>query len=117
MKRSQLKQLIKEELQNEITLKRPASRISSPEYKKFYQFAELCEYWDVNLNEDENLYFDPLNDFQFFYMLWNISPEMTWTPEYCIITDDEFEFLVKDVYELSDSQIQQVKAKIKEHSK
>jgi hypothetical protein len=119
MKKSELKQLIKEEIQNEIQTKRPGYVVKSPEYKKFHRFIELSEYWGTanDINDNGDVFFNPLNDFYFFYMLWNNALTKNWTPEYCLITNDEFEEMVHDNYELEDDEIEQVKAKFIEHSK
>ena len=120
MKKAQLKQLIKEEIQNEINLKTlGAFRVSSPEYKKFYQFIELSIYWTDetdSVNPTGQIYFDPLNDFYFFYLLWTASQKQNWTPNYCLLTSEDFENMIYD-NGLDENQIQQVKDKFKEHAK
>ena len=117
MKKSQLKQIIKEELQKEITVKPPQFTVSSPEYKKFYQLVELCNYWGVEYNEGGDIFFRPeLNDYYFFCLIHNASQQQNWTPNYCRLTDEDFEEMVENYY-LNESQIQQVKDKFREHSR
>jgi len=118
MKKSQLKQIIKEELQKEITVK-PLSTLTvfSPEYKKFYQLVELCDYWGVEHNEEGSILFNPeLNDYYFFCLIYTASQKQNWTPNYCRLTVEDFEEMVEN-YNLDESEIQQVKDKFQEHSR
>ena len=115
-----LKRLIKEEIQKEIQVKPPGYIVNSPEYKKFYQLIDLMGYWGVDgdINPEGNVYFDPfLNDFYFFYMLWTSTQKQNWTPNYCLLTNDDYETMISDHYRLDENDIEQIKAKFKEHSK
>jgi hypothetical protein len=121
MKKSELKQLIKETL-HEIKVVNPKNiySVSSPEYKKFYQYVELTNYWspDTSVNPEGDVYFDPLNDFYFFYMIYNTASENNWGPDRCIITKEDFEEML-DNYGLDEEEdkdkIEQIKAKFREH--
>lgn len=118
MKISELKQLIKEEIQNEIQVKRSGYMVNSSEYKKFYQLIDLSTYWgvDESINSEGEIHFNPLNDFYFFDMLWSCAQKQNWTPNYCLLTNDDFETMVYD-YNLNDDEVAQVKNKFTEHSK
>jgi hypothetical protein len=121
MKKSELKQLIKETL-HEIKVVNPKNTysVSSPEYKKFYQYVELTNYWspDTSVNPEGDVYFDPLNDFYFFYMIYTVADENNWGPDRCIITGKNFEDML-DSYGLDEEEdkdkIEQIKAKFREH--
>ena len=120
MNKNRLKQLIKEEIQKEIQVKRPGYIVNSPEYKKFYQLIDLSEYWGVeeSINPEGDVRFDPfLNDFYFFCMLWMSTQKQNWTPNYCLLTNDDYEAMISDHYRLDENDIEQIKAKFKEHSK
>jgi hypothetical protein len=123
MKKSELQQIIKEELQKEIKINKPNQIyvINSQEYKNFYQLTRWCNYWDVDFNPEGNIYF-PLNDFDFFYMIYNITTDEQWTPDRCTITSDDLEEM-KMNYGLDDDEDisnieknEQLEAKLKEHS-
>lgn len=119
MNKNRLKQFIKEEIQKEIQIKRPGYIVNSPEYKKFYQLIDLMDYWgiDGDVNPEGDVHFDPLNDFYFFYMLWTSAQKQNWTPNYCHLTNNDFEEMIHDNYSLDEDDIEQVKAKFIEHSK
>jgi hypothetical protein len=116
MKKSQLEQIIKEELQKEITVKPSLSlAVFSSEYKKFYQLVELCDYWGVEYNAGNSILFNPeLNDYYFFCLIHNVAQKQNWTPNYCRLTTEDFEQMIED-YNLDESEIQQVKDKFQEH--
>ena len=121
MKKSELKQLIRETI-HEIKVTQPGGTyvVSSPEYKKFYQFVELTNYWTpgTSINPEADVCFDPLNDFYFFYMIYNIADEDKWQPDRCILTKENFEDML-DNYGLDEEEdkdkIAQIKEKFREH--
>jgi hypothetical protein len=123
MKKSKLQQIIKEELQKEIKINKPNQIyvINSQEYKNFYQLVRWCNYWDVDFNEEGMIHF-PLNDFDFFYMIYTIATDQQWTPDRCVINTDDLEE-TKMNYGLDDEEDisnieknKQLEAKLKEHS-
>lgn len=119
MKKSELKQLIKETL-HEIKVVKPGERyiVSSPEYKKFYQYVELTNYWspDTSVNPEGDVYFDPLTDFHFFYIIYTYADKDNWQPDRCIITKENFEEMLHDYgLEEDKNRIEQIKEKFREH--
>jgi hypothetical protein len=117
MKKSIILKLIKEELHKEIKVNNPPQTyvVNSPEYKKFYQFVELCNYWGTDVNSNGNIRF-PLNDFDFFYALYSTSLSEHWTPERCIVTVEDLDTVIEN-YGLEEKwKIKELKDKLKEHS-
>lgn len=82
---------------NEIKVNKPSSipiktwNINSDKYKKFYQFIELCEYWNVDLGSEYDYDFD--RDYYFFTAIHNSIQENHWLPDHCIFTPEDFEEL------------------------
>jgi hypothetical protein len=117
MKKPITLKLIKEELHKEIKINKPINtyRVNSPEYKKFYQFVELCDYWGVDVNQDATISY-PLNDFDFFYILYTSALGGNWNPDLCIVDRDGFE-IIKDNWGLyDDNKIKELEDKLREHS-
>jgi hypothetical protein len=123
MKKSKLQQIIKEELQKEIRVNKPRQIyvINSQEYKNFYQLVRWCNYWGVDFNEEGMIHF-PINDFDFFYMIYTTATDEQWTPDRCVVSADDLEdtknnFGLDDEEDISNiEKNKQIEDKLKEHS-
>jgi hypothetical protein len=122
MKKSISLKLIKEELYKEIKVNKPTEtyRINSPEFKRFFELIELCDYWGVDINPEGSIRF-PLNNFDFFYMLYTSGLGENWNPDECIVDRDGFEIIkanwgLDNNDEYTDDKIKELKNKLKEHS-
>jgi hypothetical protein len=116
---------------NEITVNKPSDlqlnktwNINSDQYKKFYQFLELCDYWNVDLGSQYDYDFD--RDYDFFTAIHNAIQNDHWLPDRCIFTPKDFEELAanyafdtiyyKDKDEEDIKTAKQIISKLKEHS-